>query len=406
MTEIVDIEKSLIGAVLLNEDSFQEVVSRVRADDFLTEPAKNSFLLILSMYGKEPVNLQTVYMRSEDRFKQWVLSASDQLFSVNAGAYAEMVADDAKKRRILAKIQKIAADAAKKSMLKSDDLLDDLVSTYRGELGSNLKKYDIGNALGRFVREVEKNRKSGLGFKTGFSLLDNDFVYYRPGNLWVIGAWTSVGKTAWMIDAVRRLNARAAIFSTEMTEEMNIARLLANPTGVNANVILSGQAIDAHQRRINMAIEELRGRDIYIVDDIRDVDRIAMQCRKMQHGKGVDVIFIDFIQNLCKRGYKNKYEMMSQIAIDLQNLAHELRCTIVCLSQLPNSAGKEDAGILEFKGAGEIAAACDVGVLMKRAIDNPKVILFDVRKNRHGVCQKYLFEFDEWVRLNEIGKES
>ena len=112
-------------------------------------------------------------------------------------------------------------------------------------------------------------------------------------------------------------------------------------------------------------------------------------------------------QNLCKKGYSKKYEMMSQIAIDLQCLAHELRCTVVCLSQLPNSAAKEDAGILEFKGAGEIAAACDVGVLMERAKNDKRVILFDIRKNRHGKLKKLLLKFDEsWVRMDEEGESA
>jgi replicative DNA helicase len=95
--------------------------------------------------------------------------------------------------------------------------------------------------------------------------------------------------------------------------------------------------------------------------------------------------------------------MMSQIAKDLQALAHDLSCTIVCLSQLPNHAGREDTGILEFKGAGEIAAACDVGVLMKRAKEDKTKILFDVRKNRHGKCGKYLLRFaDGWTRIEEL----
>ena len=96
--------------------------------------------------------------------------------------------------------------------------------------------------------------------------------------------------------------------------------------------------------------------------------------------------------------------MMSQIAKDLQALAHDCRCTIVCLSQLPNHAGREDTGILEFKGAGEIAAACDVGVLMKRAKEHASKILVDVRKHRHGKCGKYLLQYaNGWTRIDELG---
>ena len=109
------------------------------------------------------------------------------------------------------------------------------------------------------------------------------------------------------------------------------------------------------------------------------------------------------MQNVHRPGSDSQYAMMSQIAKDLQSLAHDLSCTIVCLSQLPNHAGREDTGILEYKGAGEIAAACDVGVLMKRAKEDKTKILFDVRKNRHGKCGKYLMRFaDGWTRIEEI----
>lgn len=403
-----EIEKSVIGSIMLNEDKFQDVAGIVKPTDFFTESGCHAYLTISGMYGREPVNLQTVYMRADDRHKKWVLEASEQITSVNAAAYARIVADAAKKRRIAKDCAVLVEKVKTDSLIGPDDLLHDLLMLYRRELGTSAKKYDIASAMLRFNGTVKQNRQSGLGWKTGFPLLDQDFIYYRPGNLWVIGAWTSVGKTAWMVEAITRLpDARVAVFSTEMTEEQNIARMLANKTGVSANVILSGKMLDKHEAMVDAAQSEVAARDIMVVDDIRDVDEIAMQCRKMKHGGGIDVVFIDFIQNLCKKGYSKKYEMMSQIAIDLQCLAHELRCTVVCLSQLPNSAAKEDAGILEFKGAGEIAAACDVGVLMERAKNDKRVILFDIRKNRHGKLKKLLLKFDEsWVRMDEEGESA
>ena len=77
----------------------------------------------------------------------------------------------------------------------------------------------------------------------------------------------------------------------------------------------------------------------------------------------------------------------------------------MCLSQLPNHAGREDTGILEYKGAGEIAAACDVGVLMKRAKEDKSKLLFEIRKNRHGKCEQYLMQFaDGWTRIEEVSR--
>jgi replicative DNA helicase len=117
---------------------------------------------------------------------------------------------------------------------------------------------------------------------------------------------------------------------------------------------------------------------------------------------GLDVVFIDFIQNLTKKGAGGKYEMAADIALDLQALAKELRCHIVALSQIPNDEGKQDSGLLVYKGAGEIAAAADVGMLIKRAKNPDNMLELQIRKNRHGMLTKFYMEFqNNWTRLEE-----
>lgn len=230
-------------------------------------------------------------------------------------------------------------------------------------------------------------------------------------SLYITDDYVVTHNTAFMIEAICRFfleneRGRMAVFSTEMTEEQNIARILANRTGFNANVILSGNLLDQHLPRVEAEKGWLAGKDLRIYTKTRSIEDISAQCRKLKHGGGVDVVWVDFIQNVHREnGKQDQYAMMSQIAKDLQALAHDCRCTIICLSQLPNHAGREDTGILEFKGAGEIAAACDVGVLMKRAKEDNTKILFDIRKNRHGKCGKILLQYvDGWTRIDEIGR--
>ena len=280
--------------------------------------------------------------------------------------------------------------------------------THNGEERTGEANYRVVITLDGFSKERARKRSMRIisivpvGREEAFCISVSG-----QDNLYITDDYVVTHNTAFMVEAVNRFLAenaggRVAIFSTEMTEEQNVARILANTTGINANVILSGQMNDNHKERVDahkLAVAAMR---LNIYDKLRDVDDIMAQCRKLAHSGGIDIVWIDFIQNLSRPGSKSPYEMFSQIAKDLQALAHDLRCTVVCLSQLPNHAGREDTGILEFKGAGEIAAACDVGVLMKRAKEDKTQILFDVRKNRHGKCGKYLLQFDNgWTRIIE-----
>ena len=404
-------ESILIASILDNPGvCFHLVQPTIKGEHFTHSTARACWMSICKNYRDGEVDHAEVYrdmLTAAD--KAWFFDVTGNVIPVGKAVTgtASAICKAAKLRRLSEALSKMAA-GAKASTADPDWVLEDMLSLFRSETGTADKDCSIAKVMSRFDLVQERNKVCGsMGKRTGFELLQHDYITYQPGHLWVIGAWTSVGKSTLMVEAVNRFLAenaggRVAIFSTEMTEEQNVARILANTTGINANVILSGQMNDNHKERVDAHKLAVAAKRLNIYDKLRDVDDIMAQCRKLAHSGGIDIVWIDFIQNLTRPGSKSPYEMFSQIAKDLQALAHDLRCTVVCLSQLPNHAGREDTGILEFKGAGEIAAACDVGVLMKRAKEDKTQILFDVRKNRHGKCGKYLLQFDNgWTRIIE-----
>lgn len=405
-------EETLVGTVLMFPEKYPEAASIVRPTDFSDVRAMRVWMKIGEQFVSGDDDLQVrvaMSMGTQEEFA-WVVGLTSEIIPLKSNVIriARTIADTAKRRRLAAELRAIA-DKATLHGAVADWVLEDMMAAYRREAGETNVDSRIGPVVERFKRVQAENKAVGrLGMRTGFRLLQDDFVVYQRGHLWVVGAWTSVGKSAFMIEAVNRFlheneGGKVAVFSTEMREEQNIARILANRTGVNANVILSGEMLDMHARQVEEQAKWLAGTELVLHDNLRNIDDIIAQCRKLKFTSGLDLIWIDFIQNVYRQNVSDQYSMMSQIAKDLQALAHDLSCTIVCLSQLPNHAGREDTGILEFKGAGEIAAACDVGVLMKRAKEDKTKILFDVRKNRHGKCGKYLLRFaDGWTRIEEL----
>jgi replicative DNA helicase len=394
-----ELESSLIGALIQKPTIFPEVAAKVKADDFLTPQGKRCFLAIADKFGKEPIDLASIYVSLVEQSDKAFVTESIDTIPVNTLNFAGKIADLARKRRLIKRMEEISAKARRKDT-PSDWILEDIVATYKAETGDADRDCSISAVVDRFIELQRENREKGqVGLNTGFEKLTRDYIFYQPGHLWVVGAWTSVGKSAWMIESIMRFynanqNGKVAVFSTEMTEAQNLGRMMANITGVNSQVIISGNMIDQHQNQVHQNLSWIKQKRMFIFDRLRNIDDILAQSRRLQYSGGVDLIFIDFIQNVYRNGEKDNYMMMSRIAKDVQALAHDLSCTVICLSQLPTGAAKDDAGLLEFKGAGEIAAACDVGVLMKAHVDDPSQILFDVRKNRHGKRAKYDLKFD------------
>lgn len=402
------LEENLIGGLFLSAEQFPEICSIVKPTDFTIHAAVQCWLKMREVYDNGNIDMARVYVSlSHESDKQWLISATTEAMAFDLIGKAKKIAELSKKRRIKAELLAIAHSTEDPGS-RPDWILEDVVGLFKRETGEVDRDSSIQSVTKRYRLIQARNKEQGfVGMATGFELLGKDHIVYQPGHLWVVGGWTSTGKSAFMIEAVTRFfsaneNGKVAIFSTEMTEEQNVARLLANRSGINANVILSGRMLDNHKSQVEADEAWIESKNLHIYDKLRNVDDIMAQCRKLKFSGGVDVIWLDFIQNVHRPGESSQYVMMSQIAKDLQALAHDLRCTIVCLSQLPNHAGREDTGILEFKGAGEIAAACDIGVLMKRSKEDNSTILFDVRKNRHGKCGKYLLQFDAgWTRIIE-----
>lgn len=409
MTSRDENEKLLIGAILSRPDNYLAVVDIVRAEDFAEKVAYTAFQAVGNMIkARVPVNLITLSREIGREHTGWLMEFSDMPgVAASAIVLARSIAEAAKRERIG---QRIGQAAHSLKTFGTEEALRDIHSIYREESGAKTKSSDIASVVGRFEAVVAANKKRGrLGFPTGFNFLSDAHVTYQQGHLWVIGAWTSTGKTAVMVEMVKRLygadNPEVIVFSTEMTEEQNVGRILANISTISSHRIMSDDLPMSYGQIVADNKEWLLKRNLHIFDKVRTVDGIANQCRKieMEHGR-VDVVFVDFIQNITKPGCSSKYEMMSEIALDLQELAKDLRCCIVCLSQIPNSAGREDAGILEYKGAGEIAAAADLGVMLKRDKKNEQVLFWETRKNRHGPCCKAILQFvNGWTSIDEVG---
>ena len=380
----MDLEKNLIGVLLHKPDSLVNIARIVSERDFSTSEGVTTFSLILSMWrDSNHIDLVTVSARNI-KLASYLSEAFDVIPSEAAAIqYAHDIAKAARARRIDQGLKEIQA----KHKSFPQFTLDELSSLYHREAIQGQKDGSISKITERLKDTIDQNRINGsAGIQTGFDFLDDLRVEYCKGHIWTMAGFTSVGKTAVMVEKIHRVKESASIvvISTEMTEEQLVSRQIARMTGLSGKLILSGR-VDGHAKlKIDKAIDHLASLKMAIYDDVYELNDIEAVCKKAHMQGGVDIIFIDYVQNCQVPDAKSSYQEQATLAKRLQKLAKDVEANIVCLSQVSNSVGRGDTDQLEMKGAGEWAAVSDVSIMLKRNKMDDRKLMYRVAKHRHG----------------------
>lgn len=393
-------EKALIGGLLMSQKRIVEVVSVVSASDFSDDMARESFLRIVGKWkdGRH-VDAVTV-MDGNPALVVFLSEAMSNASPAGVVDYARTIADLARADRINARLEKISKEADNREKLSG------IMSLYQDEMHISAKDPSIGSVVGRIEKRQSEDKKAGrFGFSTGFDFLDEIYVKYMPGHIWTMGAFTSVGKTAMMIQKVCNLvisekTPKMVIISTEMTEGQLISRMLSNFTGVHSQRILTANYRQGEEEVVQEYKNMLKSKPIFICDDIYELSDIETVFHKAKLKTGVDVGFIDYVQNCQVPDAKSQYQEQSTLAKRIQKLAKDVDATIICLSQVSNDVGRGNTSQLELKGAGEWAAVSDVGIMLQRNAKDKYQLKYSVKKNRHGALCEHMFEYkSDFTRL-------
>ena len=240
-----------------------------------------------------------------------------------------------------------------------------------------------------------KEDKDNLEFlPTGFHGLDSflDGGFMRK-ELVVLGGGTGIGKSYFasqMFWNVVQKGFRSVYYSMEISNEMVASRIVGSICNIKPTRLIAGQLKPEEQRaRLEAEAEVLSCREyMEFHDDLYVLDAIAEDVRKKKY----DFVVIDFIQNIMSRG-DEEYSRLSYATLELQKLEKETNSCILVLSQLSNMAIREGSktDVVEYKGSGSIATACDLGFFVKRdltgttADENGNLVRMMLKKNRRGI---------------------
>lgn len=396
-------EQSLIGAILNNNDVLADVASIVKVDDFVEPRAALIYELCLTRW-KDGRKTDIVIAAGEMAGKVdagWIAGSTDGGMVSNSTGYAEKIAEKAK----LARVKRGILEAAQ-TAIDSDSLISLLADIGVRESGQG---EDIVGAAG-CVDEFSAMRKSGglVGLSSGYGFLDSKDIMAVPGDYWAVGAATSIGKSALAMNFftkfIEESNAKICMVSTEMTRNQMMARLVGCLTDIPSGAIMKNKLrgqVDVE--KVEKAERFLKGRTFFMSEKTRDISDIENTVRGLDLKTGLDIVFVDYLQHCRSSSYKSQYDILSDVTNRLQNLSKQTETTVIGLSQLSNAAARDPDGNLEFKGAGDIAADCDVGLILRRNKNDKSILRADIKKNRHGALGSQALQFTKsYAILEEI----
>lgn len=396
-----ELEKLLIGSILVDSESLAGGCVDIR--DIKTEPALDCYNAADRLFReRRPVNIQTVVMEAGIKYASYLAGAYDKGLKSNFRPISEEIKKRAVINRLSAGVRLISERLARS---EPDEVINSLRDLYNSEIINGAETGTIDEALAEFDKQSDKYAAVGnIGVTTGFTKWDDSLITYEPGHLWVMGGFTSVGKTAASLEFTGRIGANKglAIFSLEMTKPQIISRMLSRETGYSSRFILAGKLNDKKNiEEIARAKQRLASKPLFIFRRCREWSHIVNACRMLKMQGLLDCAIFDYAQNIKTAG-GSKFEQADNLARGAQDLVQDLEITGIMLSQISQQQNRDDSGSAEFKGGGGLAEVADIALHLSRPSKTSPELLVEMRKNRHGPRVDLLLEYqDHYTRLEE-----
>jgi replicative DNA helicase len=331
--------------------------------------------------------------------------------------YARKVRDMSRKRKIVSLMRDVKGSLDDQTT-GSDEIIGQIEVALTALSGPGAEGIrSIGEILIPSVRIIEErvvNRGDPTGILTGFRELDAATGGFQPGQLIVIGARPSVGKTALALTMALNM-ARASVpvgfMSAEMSGEQLVVRAIGGVGSVNTMSMMNGYLSKGDFPKVMAAGETIQPLPIWIDDTPNvSISVLLSRVRKMKR-LGARIVFVDYL-TLLRHGDPRmpRHERVGEISKMLKGLARELKIPVVALSQVGRQSADAPPGLQDLRQSGEVEEDADVVILLHRkdteTAEKTQTIRAEVAKNRTGPTEVFHLSFlREFVRFeNQIAK--
>ena len=393
LPQSLDAEKGLLDSVLLSSSVLDDSISQIDAGHFHLPAHQKIFEILVEMRNAgKPIDLISVTQTLEDRkLLDEVGGASivtDLLTFVPTAANADYYREILREKYLLRKVITVCTEYAARSYEEQGDvktLLDEVeanvlnIGDERFRSTMPTMKEMVNEAI-TSIEQLVKNKGGITGVSTGFRALDNMTSGLHPGEMFVIAARPSMGKTALAMNIAEHVALDAgkpvAVFSLEMSSQQLVQRLLCSRARVNSTKLRDGFIGKQELGSISSAAGMLTKAKIF-VDDTPGLSILELRAkaRRLKNRESIELVVIDYLQLLrstSRRAQDNRQIEIAEISYGIKALSKELKIPVIVLAQLnrnPESRTGESKGrprLSDLRESGSIEQDADVVGLLVR----------------------------------------
>src|SRR3954471_2718199 len=378
----IEAEMCLMASMMLDKEVVGNVVQIVDRDAFYQADHQILFDILLKLYEQNrPID--AVILREELAKRQLLEEVGGTAYlaqilsrvpsAAHGSHYGSIVREKATLRQLIAASNDILRDAY--APHEQADLVLDKAEKKIFEIAQ--KK--VGNAMVRMedvlheVFEMIENRGQ-RGVETGFFELDDMLNGLQNGEMVIVAARPSMGKTALAMNLIEHISADSrlptAVFSLEMSKQQLVQRMLCSRGQIDAHTLRKGM-LDAHEyQHLANVVGELAKAPVW-VDDSPGLTVLDLRAKarrlKLQHD--IKCIMIDYMQLMDNPGVESRQQQISEISRGIKAVARELNVPVICLSQLNRQSEGRDGHrprMSDLRESGSIEQDADVIMLLHR----------------------------------------
>ena len=390
----LDAERFVLGGILMNDSAYVQVAGLLEADDFSLEKHRRIFARMGELYVRgeriDRVTLANELMKQNQLEScdglSYLVSLDDGLPALaNLDSYVRIVKDKATLRRIIFTSQKlidrciIGDEDPVQLLAAAEENLLKLGDTGNRDALLNPKQIvqDYDGGINAFLDPSK--RISGLS--TGFTRFDEKSGGLHEGELIILAARPSMGKTALALNIAQHIATHpsvqktVAIFSLEMSKESLLTRMICSRARVDQQKFRAGYLNSDERRRLQAALMDLVEAPLFIDDSSNtNLMDIHAKLRRLQSEHGRGLVIIDYLQLMSSRSrYENRNQEVSALSRGLKLLAKELRVPMLVLSQLSRAPetrpGDHRPQLSDLRESGSIEQDADlVGFIFREEV--------------------------------------
>jgi len=387
--QAIDMEEAVLGAVMLEKEAVITILDILKPESFYKEAHQKIFDAICYLNSKEhPVDLYTVteQLKSTGELESvggpvYLTQLTSKVVSAaNVDYHARIVAQKYIQReliRVSTDIQVRAFDDTR----DVNELLDYSENALFQVAEGNIRKEvaPINMVIKEAIQEIEaagKREDALVGIPSGFTKLDRLTSGWQKGELVIVAARPSMGKTAFALSMARNMaidhGKKVAVFSCEMSSIQLVNRLIISETDIPGDKIKNGRLSEEEWKQLDTRIKKLVQAPIFIDDTPAiSIFELRAKCRRLMAQHKLDIVIVDYLQLMTgPENAGSREQEVSNISRSLKSISKELMVPILALSQLNRSVemrgGTKRPLLSDLRESGAIEQDADMVVFIHR----------------------------------------